>query len=303
LGIFASDAILNDMTLLGVGSGAGTLAGNTTTLGRIGTGFMYADWKSQIAFTTPNWNGFQATVGITQAFNAIDTLGVTQTSGYTYLGSATSSSRGGSTPAFEAKASYSWAGDVSGKVWVSGISQKVSNLSAKGYVYSADATYDDTAESLGSSRATAYDFGANVNMGALSLTGYVYSGRGIGKTIQLADGFDQSGKRRKSNGGYIQAMYTLPTATKLGMSWGRSTLKANSEDSEYNNVDGYGLGRDAKDTMVTVGVYHPLTKNLNLVAEYSDAKSKTDNTYEDGLNGSSYTARAKSLSLGAILFF
>ena len=43
LGIFASDAILNDMTLLGVGSGAGSLAGNTTTLGRIGTGFMYAD--------------------------------------------------------------------------------------------------------------------------------------------------------------------------------------------------------------------------------------------------------------------
>jgi hypothetical protein len=29
--------------LLGVGSGAGSLAGNTTTLGRIGTGFMYAD--------------------------------------------------------------------------------------------------------------------------------------------------------------------------------------------------------------------------------------------------------------------
>ena len=40
LGIYASDAILNDMTLLGVGSGAGFLAGNTTTLGRIGTGFM-----------------------------------------------------------------------------------------------------------------------------------------------------------------------------------------------------------------------------------------------------------------------
>jgi len=34
LGIYASDAILNDMTLLGVGSAAGTLAGNTTTLGR-----------------------------------------------------------------------------------------------------------------------------------------------------------------------------------------------------------------------------------------------------------------------------
>ncbi len=52
LGIFASDAILNDMTLLGVGSGAGGLAGNTTTTGRIGTGYVYADWKSQIAYSS-----------------------------------------------------------------------------------------------------------------------------------------------------------------------------------------------------------------------------------------------------------
>jgi predicted porin len=69
LGIFASDAILNDMTLLGVGSASGSPT--TTTLGRIGTGFMYADWKSQIAYTTPNMSGFQATVGLTQAWNAL----------------------------------------------------------------------------------------------------------------------------------------------------------------------------------------------------------------------------------------
>ena len=67
LGIYASDAILNDQTLLGVGSAAGALAGNTTTLGRIGRGFMYADWKSQIAYSSPNWNGFSFTAGLTQS--------------------------------------------------------------------------------------------------------------------------------------------------------------------------------------------------------------------------------------------
>jgi hypothetical protein len=48
LGIYASDAILNDMTLLGVGGGAGNsgAAGNTT-LGGIGTGYQYAAWKGQ----------------------------------------------------------------------------------------------------------------------------------------------------------------------------------------------------------------------------------------------------------------
>jgi hypothetical protein len=38
------------MTLLGVGSQGlvGTAGGTTTTLGRIGTGYMYADWKVKL---------------------------------------------------------------------------------------------------------------------------------------------------------------------------------------------------------------------------------------------------------------
>ena len=40
IGIFASDAILNDMTLLGVG-GAGQQSGTQTTLGGIGSGYCY----------------------------------------------------------------------------------------------------------------------------------------------------------------------------------------------------------------------------------------------------------------------
>jgi len=61
IGIFASDAILNDMTLLGVGANA-SISGQSTTLGGIGTGYIYAAWKGQVAYTTPNFNGFQATV-------------------------------------------------------------------------------------------------------------------------------------------------------------------------------------------------------------------------------------------------
>ncbi len=38
----------------GVGTNGG---GTTTTLGGIGTGYLYADWKGQIAYTTPNMNG------------------------------------------------------------------------------------------------------------------------------------------------------------------------------------------------------------------------------------------------------
>jgi predicted porin len=280
LGIYASDAILNDMTLLGVGAGAGSLAGNTTTLGRIGTGFMYADWKSQVAYTSPNWNGFQFTAGLTQAWNA---------QGETY-----STDRAEGSTAYEAKASYEWAGDVSGKVWASAISQKVEGLSNASTVlgttggYVTSTTTPNTVTST-SERANAWDIGTTVNLAGFGLTGYYGQGKGIGQTGQLVAGFDANGKRRDSDQWYVQATYTLPgVGTKLGASYGESTLDGNSVDT-FNDIE---------DSMWVVGAYHPLTKHLNLVAEYSQSERQVD------LNaGGSAEAKAKTISLGAILFF
>jgi predicted porin len=274
LGIYASDAILNDMTLLGVGSGAGILAGNTTTLGRIGTGFMYADWKSQVAYTSPNFNGFGFTVGVTQAWDATH-AGQFNTVVSNPFGSAVSNARGGSAPAFEGKAAYEWTGDVAGKVWTSFISQKVRDLTFGG-------------NSLGNDRANAYDLGATVNANGFGLTGYYGRGDGIGTTLQLRDGFDANGKSRDSEDWYMQATYTLPTATKIGVSYGESELDGNSGEtlSKYEN------------RMITIGAYHPITKHLNLVAEYSDVKTKINDSVAGNADG-----KSKTVSLGAILFF
>jgi predicted porin len=280
LGIYASDAILNDMTLLGVGSGAGFLAGNTTTLGRIGTGFMYADWKSQVAYSSPNWNGFNFTAGLTQAWNA-----------------SNSTQRGGSEPAFEGKASYAWTGDVAGKVWVSGITQKVKGAGAHaavaghyvpdGYYYNA--YVNPVAAYAGKdSRAESFDIGATVNVAGFGLTGYYYDGRGIGQTVQLNQGFDATGERRDSNGGYVQATYVLPSSTKIGVSWGESNLDGTSADSFNTQTN----------EMWTIGAYHPITKHLNLVAEYSDVKYTTENKSAPSTEG-----KAQTISFGAILFF
>jgi predicted porin len=278
LGVYASDAILNDMTLLGVGSGAGFLAGNTTTLGHIGTGYNYADWKSQVAYSTPNFNGFQATVALTQAWNATsvlntaDTLSTTAGTVSRTLGttiSKTSTARGGSAPAFEGKASYSFTADqVTGKVWVSGLSQEMKGLE----------------------RAEAWDIGANVNVAGFGLTGYYGQGSGTGTTVQFRDGYDASGKARDSEDWYVQGTYTLPTVgTKLGVSYGESSLDGNS--SEAASITRY------ENSQWTVGAYHPLTKSVNLVAEYSDVEGKFQKT------GSSSTGKDKTVSLGAILFF
>ncbi|MDP3942189.1 MAG: porin [Methylotenera sp.] len=285
LGIFASDAILSDMTLLGVGSGAGALAGGTTTLGRIGTGYIYADWKSQVAYSSPNWNGFSFTVGVTQAWNALnslDTASTTTAGQFTAVSGAGASQRGGSSPAFEGKASYEWAGDVAGKVWVSGISQKVEGLSRNGIGAAA-------ATALSDDRATAMDIGANVNVAGFGLTGYYGQGDGIGQTVQLLNGFDQNGKSRDSDQWYVQGSYTIPgVGTKLAASYGESTLDGNS-------VDGFS---DIENNMWVVGAYHPLTKHLNLVAEYSQAKDEVNNR-----TGADTDLKAKTISLGAILFF
>jgi predicted porin len=269
LGIYASDAILNDMTLLGVGSAAGILAGNTTTLGRIGSGFMYADWKSQIAYTTPNFNGFQATVGITQAWNqqAISTSV-----------SAASTQRGGASPAFEGKASYSFAAnDVTGKVWVSGISQKQAGQMA----------FQGVGQTVDDSVAIGGDIGANINFAGFGLTGYYYGGQGMGTTIQFRDGYSINGKQRDSQGGYVQATYILPTKTKIGASWGISELDKAGTDSATSTLV-------KENEMATVGIYHPLTKHLNLVAEWSHVRSEN----QAGAENKSNTG-----SLGGILFF
>jgi hypothetical protein len=264
LGIYASDAILNDMTLLGVGSP--NLTG-TTTLGRIGSGFQYADWKQQIAYTTPNMNGFQATAGITQAWDALST-GALSGSTATTQGQITGPTGGGS-PAYEGKASYSFAAnDVTGKVWVSGFTQKVNGMRSGETAYSGD-------------------IGANLKVAGFDLTGYYYGGEGTGATLMLRDGYSTNGYARGVDGGYVQVKYTLPTKTVAGISWGESNLDTAGNDATSSNLL-------KTNEMWTAGLYHPLTKSVNLVAEYSHVTSTNQANGENTNNAG---------SLGAILFF
>jgi predicted porin len=272
LGVFAGTAILNDMTLLGVGSGAGGLgnAGNTTTLGGIGAGYIYADWKAQAAYTSPNFNGFQFTLAATQGWNTISNANDGAATPAQY--SLATTGRSGTAPAFEGQISYAWTGAVSGKLWSSGIVQKINT--GAGQV------------ALDDDRAQAADIGANVSFGDLNLTAYGYKGEGIGTTIQFMDAYTVAGKQRKSDGGYVQAMYTMPTKTKLGLAYGVSNLDRNSTEVSTNLI------KEAERT--TLGAYHPITKHLNLVAEYNDTRAQNQANGEN---------KARTVSLGGILFF
>jgi len=253
LGIFGSDAILSDMTLLGVGSqgAVGSLGGTTTTLGRIGTGYQYAAWKGQISYASPNFNGFSFNVGVMHPGQNTPAVGQ-------------------DSPVFEGKASYEWAGDVAGKVWAGFIQQSVTALAAAG-------DYD----------ARNFEVGAKVDVAGFGLVGYYYTGQGAGTTFFLSDGATATGQERDSDGGYVQATYTLPgVGTKLGASWGISKLDLASGEALSTLVK--------ENEMWTIGAYHPLTKHLNLVAEYSQVTSQSHLNLENESN---------IASVGAILFF
>jgi predicted porin len=273
IGIFASDAILNDMTLLGVGAGAGN-SGAATTLGGIGSGYIYAAWKGQVAYTTPNFNGFQATVGITNPNQLAGTSGNQDRYG------------------LEGKASYSFAqGDFTGKIWASGASYDASvaavaltagvtggtSTTAVGYV---------AASSAQNYQVTAGDIGATVSAAGFTATGYYYTGKGAGTTLLGNLGFSSTYGRRDSDGGYVQLKYITPFKTTVGLAYGISNLdRANGE---------VATTLVKENERITVGLYHPLTKHLNLVAEYNNVNSKANNNNE---------TESSTYSAGAILFF
>ncbi len=245
LGLFASDAILNDMTLLGVGTASDLTAnGGNTTLGRIGVGYMYADWKAQLQYNSPNWNGFSFSAALVDPWGAGSLSGLSAT--------AAGAGQDGDTYGIEAKVGYTFS---SGKVWASYIQQDVDF------------------QTVGTGDADGFDVGAKFDIGPVSLVGYYYDGDGIGTTGFLLDGFDATGDERESDGGYIQGMFTVPgSGTKIGISFGESNLDDNAADAGTNLVE--------TNESLIFGIYHPVTNALNLVAEYTQTEAEAHNGNE-----------------------
>jgi len=272
LGIFAGNAILNDMTLLGVGVGQGS--GGATTYGGIGSGYVYPAWRGQISYTTPNMNGFTATVAITNPDQ-----GQSGNNGY-------NQDRYG----FEGQVQYAWTGDVAGKVWASAMSYDRQWVAANDDVTDGTTTVVDDSDTT-----TGWDIGAHIDMGNLGLTAYYYETEGAGHTLNALDasqGFYTANsklKARDGDGGYLQATYVIPTGTKLGVAYGVNNMdRASGESSAATN------DMLEKNERWTIGAYHPLTKHLNLVAEYTDISSEAQGGNDRD---------SDALSLGAILFF
>lgn len=276
-GLFGYDAIINDMTLPGVGPTTNFTARSptNTTLGSIGFGYIYTDTPAQINYTTPSLAGLTATVGIFQPYDALNLSGFsTATSGST-----------SNQPGLHGKLSYELTGPVPGFVSFSGITEQVRGLGADA---NADGLIQGAEVVNNEERAWAADVTAGVNVFGLDVLAHYYYTEGWGHTAYLFDGFDSTGQARTSKGYLAQVTYTIPaTNTKVGANYGVNNLDANPVDAANPTL----LDENSK---YTLGVYHNITPNLTLLTEYTDAASE---------NQAGGEINTSNISLGAYLAF
>jgi predicted porin len=233
IGFFGADAILNDMTLLGVGAGNGNYAApSNTSLGSIGLGYIYTDWLAQIDYTTPDFFGAKASIGV---FDPLNTLSQIPTSK--------------KAPGIQAKIAY-----TAGPLYLSAtglFQQQRDTVSTDLLVPGTNGNY--------SSWAT--DFGGKYDIAGFEVAGWYYVGKGVGTTGLFVNSNDALGNARDSNGYLAQVTYKF-MQTKFGLNYGQSVLKAAAGD--------VGIGRDelvGKNDKVTLGVYQDLTANLMVFLE------------------------------------
>lgn len=232
LGLYSSNNILLDQTLFGVGATNGD--SNVTTLGRIGYGYDYADWRSQIRWTSNDMGGFKVALAVVDA-------------------SATAADQTEKDPRFEGQLSYATAFDGgSTKLWLDGMTQSIETTQ-------------------GDIDSDAWTLGGQLVLGGFEAVAAYYDNEGVGAVGGLAPqgsaaeiGADGQYEEVEGDGYYAQLGYRFGGQTFVAGSYGESNLD-------------FAAG-EATNEMWTLGVYHDVTANLKLVAEYSAIESDQDNS-------------------------
>ncbi|HEY5761604.1 MAG TPA: porin, partial [Rhodocyclaceae bacterium] len=256
IGLFMQNPILNDMTLLGVGGTTRAAEPFNTSFGMIGHGYMYTGFQPQITYSMPAAGGFNASFGL---FNPSQ-----------YAGNQRKS------PGIQGLASYEWKGGVNGKVWGSFVNQK---------------TESDNPACVGNQqcgfKASGYEGGVKLGMGAFEVLVAGFSGKGIGiSTVgaQFLGGLNANGDPMKSDGMFVQGTVMAAEKLKLGVNYGKNTDK-----------DLAAVGTESFNEAVSLGAYYNLTKSVTLVGEVVNE--------EAGVDGAVAKTKTSTVSLGAILFF
>ncbi|ASJ90523.1 porin [Porphyrobacter sp. CACIAM 03H1] len=238
IGLFGSEAILNDITLLAAGPPGGNVAPGNTTLGRIGSGYIYTDFQPQITYTTPNLGGFQASVGVFQPLQSLTAPAQTNTA-----------------PGFQGKVTFDKSFDKVGlRLWASGVTQKHQTIGAG-------------AGGLVSYTGRGMDLGGKVSVGPFAAVANWYTAKGLGTTVLNLLDTDARGNPRGSDGFYVQGLATFGKVS-LGASYGESNL----DRTAFEIAAGNTLVR--KNSSYVGQVRYGLTDWVTLIGEYTRTNSK-----------------------------
>jgi predicted porin len=264
IGIFGSDAILDDATLLSVGATGGNAQPGNTSLGRIGLGYIYTDFIPQITYISPIFAGFQGTLGVVQPFNAFND------SGY----SATSTTH--SAPEVEGKLTYDLTtGGLKARIWAGFMTQTMDNI-----------VLGNGVQTSNSQTGVAGEVGAKLDSGPFGVTGYYYRGRGVGTTGKFFDALAENGDPRDSEGFYVQGSVKPIPKLKLVASYGESSLYQAPGENDPLLV--------SRNEAYVGAAYYTLTDWVTLVGEYAHQKSDSH---------SDYSVASDAVTAGAILFY
>lgn len=236
-GIFGFDAIINDMTLLGVGGSFVAATPGHTTLGGLGYGYVYTDRLTQMNWTSPDMGGFQATLGL---FQPLDGNGA----------------KSGNNIGMHGKLSYGWKGGMPGKISASFLNQGANTTAG-------------TSEDI-----SGFDVFGNINFGNLGLSAYVFDGEGM-STLALGGllmpGFDATtGAAEETSGNYIQATYKMGS-TKLGVSF------MSSEQEKVTKVENekvtFGVYHNLTPSLTLVGELNQMESELTTTGTSDEASN------------------------------
>lgn len=240
LNLFQGKSILTDMTLFGVGATGGPYSPGTT-LGHIGSGYLYAQFGPNIRYTTPDFGGFKLAVSLIDPSQIAGDVAATVKE----------------TPGVESELSYAtkFEGGTA-QAWVNGLYQKAK--------FENDAFDDVTAAGVSG--------GVQVFYKGAEFMASGFTGKGLGSILLLdTDSLDAVGEERKSSGFLVQTTYKIAaTDTKLGLNYGMNRMKETDNDQATRAAG----ARIKEASSAVVGVYQNITPAWQVTAEYTHSTNK-----------------------------
>lgn len=184
-GIFGSNAILGDMTLVGAGAPVQATQRGRVTLGHIGAGYTYLGNYGLIAYSTPgNASGIGLDVGL---MNPVSDTPVLAGARYGT----------GSSPQFQAQLRFEQGGF---KAWLGAKTQRFESQTA----------------GMPDLNMHGYEVGASLQAGPFGLLANAQTGKALG----ILSDADQGDTRSRNY--LVQATFKTTDALKLGLNYGRS---------------------------------------------------------------------------------